>query len=69
MKAFGFALTLCLVAVDAKDAIDFNCTATPLAVDYSFVKHYSGKVNCGTLLLESSWMRCWQRDESSPGST
>ena len=48
------AVLLSFVAfASAKDAIDFNCTSTPLSVDYAFIRHYSGVVNCGNLMLES----------------
>ena len=33
-------------------ALDFECSETPLTVEYS-IKYYSGVVNCGNLLLES----------------
>ena len=46
-----FALAL-LCFVPAAVALDFECSETPLTVEYS-IKYYSGVVNCGNLLLES----------------
>jgi hypothetical protein len=49
MRASILCAIIFVVSVKAKDAIDFNCTAAPLGVDYAFIKHYSGRAACDWL--------------------
>jgi hypothetical protein len=48
----GCPFIVALLLLPAVVALDFECSETPLTVEYS-IKYYSGVVNCGNLLLES----------------
>ena len=48
MKIFFFGIIIVYLSSAHYDPIDYNCTDTPLRVEYN-VTHYNGNVMCGNL--------------------